>query len=569
MRNTFRVFLAACWLLVSVGAVHAEAPASEEPIVVRGATSLGDEVIPYKFYGDVRDLPLVSPWEFGDGFEINPRRSLGHLGEPWAPQVLDPLVEKQRAYTPRGGGPSITEVHNFEGIDGGNLFPPDPSGDIGKNYYITAINASTFSIYDKVTGNLVAGPTAMDSLGSGVCAAGRGDPIIVYDQFAERWIMSEFEFGNSGLCVYVSMTDDPVSGGWCEYQFVPSRFPDYFKIGIWTDAYTVSANYASAGQPPPVYALDRENMMSCGTARPLQEIAGPFLSGLGFQAFTPADIDGSTLPPAGTPSLHMRHRDTELGNQGPSLPTEDILELWELDVDWDTPANTTFTKLPDIITTEFDSNLCPPIGVFSCIPQPGTSNRLDPLLEVIMYRLTYRNFGAYESILGVLQTDVGDFADHSGERWFEVRRSGGGAWALHQEGTYSPDADHRFMGAITQDGSGNVLLAYTVSSGTTSPSVRYTGREAGDPMGVMTLPEQTLVAGTGNFFGSRWGDYSQMGIDPEDDCTFWFVVEHTEGTNNNTQRIGAVRFDSCGGPAIFLDSFEAGDLLAWSNVIVD
>jgi len=436
--------------------------------------------------------------------------------------------------------------------------------DVGSGHVIQIVNASNFIIYDKATGATLAGPTALDSLGTGACASGRGDPVVIYDALADRWVMSEFSSGLA-MCVYVSMTNDPVTGGWCSYLFGTST--DYPKYAVWPDAYYVTTN---EGNVPPVYAFDRENMLTCGTARPIQKLVAPGLPGLGFEAFTPGDLDGPTLPPAGSPAYFMRHRDTELGNQGPMNPTQDILELWQMQVDWTTPANTTLTQLPDILVSEFDSNLCPPIGVFSCIPQPGTTTRLDPLLEVIMNRLSYRNFGSHQMLLGVLQTDIGDFEDHSGERWFELRKTGAGPWSLFQEGTFSPDADHRFMGTVAMDGDGNILLGYALSSTTTNPSIAFTGRHAADPAGTMTEPEQVLIAGVGNSATSRYGDYSQMGIDPVDDCTFWFTVEYAEGVSNTTTGIGAVKFDGCTGLAaslIFSDGFESGNTSAWSNVI--
>ena len=539
---------------------------SSSRTMLRGAQSIGDEIVPHKFYGDLRDLPRAPVWEEGDTRLINPRRWHGEPKGEYTPAKLDPLVTQQRSQ--ERGQSFVTEIHNFEGVDNGATQPPDPTGEVGKNYYIHAVNSSTFAIYDKVTGAQVVAPTAMDSLGSGGCTSGAGDPIIVYDAMAERWLMSEFTFGND-MCVYISMTDDPVTGGWCNYELTAPTFPDYPKYAVWPNAYVVSTN-ESGGT---IYAFDRANMMNCDTARPFQRMVAPALPGLGFQAFTPADVEGATGPDAGVdePAYLLRQRDTELGNQGPNLPTSDLIEIWSFDVDWDNSQNTTLTQEPDISVAEFDSNLCPPISFFSCVPQPISNTDLDPLLEVIMYPVTYRKFSGYESIVGVFQTDIGDFEDHSGERWFELRRSSpNDDWALHQEGTYSPDEEHRFMATIAQDGDGNILMAYALSSENTSPSVRYTGRLSTDPTGVMTQPEITLIAGTGHDGGSsRYGDYSQMSVDPVDNCTFWFTVEYTEGNFDNSLRIGAVKFDSCvgggGGPEVFDDSFEGGDCSAWSS----
>ena len=551
--------LPACFCVLALSTFAAMPLAAEEDrVVIRGAEVVGDPVVPHIFYGDLRDLPVTPQWQAGDAFIVNPRRWYGPDTSFRTEAKLDPLVSRQREVPLRG--PATTVLHAFEGVDNG-ASPPDPTLDVGPNHVIQIVNASSFIIYDK-DANVLAGPTALDSLGSGACAAGNGDPIVLYDEQADRWLMGEFSSG-FGQCLYISMTSDPVSGGWCQYLHPPST--DYQKYGVWNDAYYGTTN---EGNSPPVYLFDRANMITCGTMRPVQKLIAPGLPGLGFEAFTPADLDGPTPPPAGSPGIVMRHRDTELGSQGPPDPTMDRLEIWQVEVDFDNAANTVFTQLPDIVVSEFDSNLCPPISFFSCIPQPGTTVRVDPLLEVIMFKLVYRNFTSHEMLLGVLQTDIGDFEDHSGERWFELRRTppGSGDWTLYQEGTYSPDSEHRFMGTIGMDGSGNILLAYALSSTTVNPSVAFTGRLADDPLGTMTEPEQVLIAGSGFSSSIRYGDYSQIGIDPADDCTFWLTVEYTEGASNNTTGVASVRFNSCGDPTlIFTDGFESGDLSRWSS----
>ncbi len=216
-------------------------------------------------------------------------------------------------------------------------------------------------------------------------------------------------------------------------------------------------------------------------------MTAPKLSGFGFQALIPSDLDGPG-PPAGSPNYFMRHVDTEVHAPG-GFPGNDFLEIWAFDDPFGAPS---FAKIADIPVTEFDSDLC---GLFSffCFPQPGTATTLDPLREVIMWRLQYRNFGTHETLVGNFVTDV-DGTDHGGIRWFELRKVGAGPWTLFQEGTYAPDADNRWMGAIAMDGAGNIALGYNVSSASTFPSLRYTGRLASDPLGTMPQGEMTLIA---------------------------------------------------------------------------
>ena len=399
-------------------------------------------------------------------------------------------------------------------------------------------------IYDKAepVPNVLA-TFAMDNLGSSYCDSGWGDPIVLYDRLADRWLLSEFSSSGSRLCVYISQTSDPVSGGWYNYAYAAPSFPDYPKYAVWptdTDggqgSYVVTANDGGPG----IYALNRGAMLS-GTEGSYQRLSIPRLPGFPFQAPTPADLDGPVPPASTAPAIIMRHRDTEV-HSGPSAPA-DLLEMWYFDVDWNTPSNTTLVQQPSIDVAEFDSTLCG-LASFHCFPQPGTSTTLDPLREVIMYRLQYMSHDDHESLAGNYVVDV-DGNNHGGVRWFELRREGAGSWTLHQEGTYAIDSDHRWMAASSMDQSSNIAVAYSVSSNTTHPSLRYTGRLASDPLGVMTQAETNIHAGTASNSSNRWGDYAAMNLDPVDDCTFWFTSLDNTSSNWRTQ-IASFAFDVCG-----------------------
>jgi hypothetical protein len=236
----------------------------------------------------------------------------------------------------------------------------------------------------------------------------------------------------------------------------------------------------------------------------------------------------------------MRHRDDEVHNLGANNPGQDFLEIWEFHVDFATPANSTFTGPTNIAMAEFDSDLCG-LVFFFCFPQPGTTVTLDPFREIVMRRLQYRNFGTHESLVGNFVTDVSG-TNHGGIRWFELRKVGA-TWSLFQEGTHAPDANHRWMGSIAMDGKGNIALAYSVSSTSVFPSIRYTGRLATDSPGTMTRGETTLIAGTGSqTVTTRWGDYSSMNVDPADDSTFWYTNEYVPAGGLWQTRVATFKF---------------------------
>ena len=512
-------------------------------------------VTAYHFDGNARDLPPPRRWKPGDPVREIPRRAYPHPSQQKddrraANQGVDPLlrlqqlasqVESTRAF----GAPD----RNFDGQGFSGVNPPDTVGDVGPNHYVQMINdgaGATVRIYDKaLPAPAVLANFTLDSMGSGVCANGFGDPVVTYDRFADRWLLAEFaSISATELCMYVSQTPDP-TGSYFAYVFTTQQFPDYPKYGVWpTDAnggqgsYIVTTNEASSG----VYAMDRAAMLT-GAAATFQRFSIPDLPGFPFNAVTPADLDGPNAPPVGTPAVIMRQRDTE-AHSGPVAPG-DVLEMWHFDVDWINSANTTFIQLTDLDVSEFESDLCG-LSAFACFPQPGTGTTLDPLREVVMNRLQYLNFSDHETLVGNFVTDV-DGTDHGGLRWFELRRVGGAAspWTLHQEGTYSPDADHRWMAASAMDQSGNIAIGYNVSSSSTFPSLRFTGRLADDPLGVMTQGEISIIAGSASNSSNRYGDYSAMNLDPEDDCTFWFTGEYNSSSSWST-RIASFRFEACG-----------------------
>ena len=498
----------------------------------------------------VIDLPRAPAWQPGEPIKEIPRR---HLRTDYVPTPaprgygMDQLAELQ-ARTPVVEDRTFSSSSlNFAGIGYQPLNPPDPVGAVGRNYYIQMVNGSTgslFAIYNKHDGSLVTGPTVLSSIvppSMSNCSSGAGDPIVLYDHLAGRWIMTEFTNAGTELCFYVSNSGDP-TGTWYRYKLTTPNFPDYPKYAVWPDAFFVSTNETGG---PAVYAVEREAIYNYSGAANIRFTTAP-LSGFNFQALTPADLDGDRTPLPNEPGIFMRHHDDEAHIPvGPPAPF-DYLDMWEFKVDWPNhPGGHTFTQIASIQTSEFDSALCG-LTSFSCFSQPSGGIGLDPLREVIMWRLQYRNFGIYETLVGNFVTDVNG-SDLGGVRWFELRRQGPGvgSWTLHQEGTYSPDATvDRWMGSIAMDGGGNILLGYNyVNSSSAYASLSFVGRLATSAPGVMTS-KSPIVSGAGVNASYRYGDYNALTIDPVDDCTFWFTGEYNPAAQWGT-RISTFRFFQC------------------------
>ena len=531
---------------------------------------VGSEVTPYHYGGSLKDLPIAEGWQVGDPIKEIPRKNFNATD----PQNVDyrmskdPLAELQKLTAPNANRAFDTPIINIDGQGYTGVNPPDTTGAIGKNYYIQSINGgggSLVTVYDKLTGALEAGPFSMESLApSGPCTSGSGDPIILYDETAERWFMQEFVTGANALCFYISSTDDPINGGWNFYQFTGATFPDYPHFGVWSDAYYGTANE----NPATVYAFDRTNMLAGATARAAQAIVLGDLPGYGFQTATPADWDGGDsfeAPPLGAPGIIMRHIDEEAHSNFPNNASTDLLEIWEFVVDFDNENNSSFTKIDDVVITDFNSYLLN-YSVFASIPQPGSSSRLDPIREVILNRLQYRNFGTHEVILGVLPTNLDPATTGStvigSLRWFELRRTTGVGtpWTLFQEGTYHPNdntTENRLVGSVSMDKAGNIALAYSKTNtdvnNPLSASIAYTGRLDGDASDVMTQSEVLVKVGSGANTSGRFGDYASMDVDPVDECTFWFTGQYHAGANWGTS-ISSFLFEGCDGPGFKLSS---------------
>ncbi len=475
----------------------------------------------------LRELPLVSPqprdrnWEENEIENESFDRELIKMNP--LPEGPDPVWQKTHGQRITNG-PFV----NFEGVGNRNgVYPPDTDGDVGPDHYFQMINLS-FEIFDK-EGNSLYGPADNRTLWSGFIGpwttTNDGDPIVIYDELADRWVASQFAIntpnGTYWELIAVSATGDPL-GEWYRYAFEYPVFNDYPKMGVWPDGYYFSFNMFGEYRRVAVSAHERSKMLvGDSTAR---MILFDFPQNSLPWSFLPADFDGPQ-PPEGTPNYFVYASDDAF------YPTDDQLNLWAFTTDWDNPDSSTFEEIGTLPVEPFDSRLCDaPRG--RCVHQPDNSPRLESLSDRLMFRLQYRNFGSYQVMLTNHTVDVDGFG-HAGIRWYELRNlNDGNGWIIYQQGTYAPDDDHRWMGSIAMDGRGYIALGFSVSSEETYPSIRYTGRSPNDPLGQMTFYEEEIMEGAGSQTGdaSRWGDYSMLSIDPSTDTAFWFTTEYMPST---------------------------------------
>ena len=454
--------------------------------------------------------------------------------------VLDGALQR-----PAGGAAPVTAGPGIDGIGVGlagyspRYAPPDTTGAVGATQYVQWVNAD-IAVFDKATGALAAGfPKTGNSLFAGFggpCEANNdGDPIVQYDKAANRWVLSQFSVTNGATagywqCVAVSASSD-ATGTYYRYAFPYAQFNDYPKMGVWPDGYYTTFNmFTSSFQGAKLCAYDRASMLVGNAATQQCFQLSPSYGGV-----LPADLDGSTAPPTGAPNYMVAKLSTSLA-------------FWKFHVDWFNPANTTISAPIQIPVAAFNA-AC---SGGTCIPQAGTSQKLDSLADRLMFRLAYRNIGGFERMVVNHSVQVNSTnkrnSGNATVRWYEIRDMAGTNPSMFQQGTYIPDTKFRWMGSVAMDKQGNMALGYSVSSSSTNPGLAYATRLASDALCTLGA-ETTIIAGTGSQLPnlSRWGDYTQMSIDPVDDCTFWYTGQYlrANGTFNWSTRIASFKLQGC------------------------
>jgi Abnormal spindle-like microcephaly-assoc'd, ASPM-SPD-2-Hydin len=451
-----------------------------------------------------------------------------HSG-PWQ---IDPAL--QMGVLPQVGA---TQGVSFDAISTTGWIPPDNNLAVGPNNIGAIVNTS-FAVYSK-NGTLLSGPTNLPTLFAaigGLCTQYVVDPIVLYDRPADRWVVAGIGLdyvSSYGECVAVSTTNDPTGSYSLYFYSFGSTLNDYDKLSTWAtstnSAYLVTYNL-NGGQAE-LCGFDRAQMLA-GNSKAAQLCQ---LAPSSESSYLPSDMDGPTTPADGTPGLFLTWQNNNPGQ----------LYLRKLTLNFAT-AKATLSS-PTTINVANDNLACGS-GFATCVPQPGTSQQLDTLGDRLMYRFAIRHFSDHDR--AVVSHAVAN-GSQVAVRWYELYDPAGTV-TLSQQGTFAPDTSYRWMSSIAEDQSGDIGLGYSVSSAKVHPAVRFTGRVPADPLGSMET-EASIIEGAGSqtsgSSANRWGDYTAMQVDPNDDCTFWYVDEYEQasGYKNWTTRIASFVFPGCGG----------------------
>jgi hypothetical protein len=439
--------------------------------------------------------------------------------------------------TTQGSKTALPLLDHFDGI-AGNGDPSDLSLAVGPNHIVQVVNWQ-MAVYTKKgamysTTGMSLGTKSSNAIFAGFggrCeggnAADHGDTVVRYDQLAGRWVFIQPVFASPyAMCYAVSAGPDPL-GSYSRYEFARAEFPDYPRLGVWPDGYYIGTSAGDDVVQKRICVADRAKMLMGQPAT--EQCVGK--SGVNF--FNPADLDGMTAPPAGAPNIVMALGGTQLQN----MLEDDGVYAYKLHVDWATPSSTSLTG-PTKITVARYHYLCDG-QLTNCVPQMGSSTKLDAQGDKLMQRLAYRNFGDHQSL--VITHSINGPSAGGGLRWYEFRLDASGTPFLYQQSTFAPDTGYRWLGSAAMDGRGNIGIGYSFGASTSYQGQRFAAHAAADPLGTLGARESVLIDSTAaKGGGNRYEDFATTVVDPSDDATFWYMGDYYKSASRSVH-IGSFR----------------------------
>jgi hypothetical protein len=482
--------------------------------------------------------------------------------------LAPPATARPAQLAPATGRPSVSApaaIRSFDGlhfagtcggVNCGAGYPADPVGDVGPNNYVEAVNSS-IGIFDK--SGTQQGAITFDQLwqplpGTPCHGSNQGDPTVVYDPLADRWIVADMGFTFSGgqpagpfyECIAVSMASTPVASysNWYHYAFETSAtlLGDYPKMAIWPDGLYLTVNeftepaqsYSGVG----VFAFNRADLEA---GNPLRTASATTLPTSVFSVL-PAAFRG-TQPPGGSPEYLVSESETYYA-----------YEVRTAAVNWNASPSPTLTLSGATIVGQQPYASPPPNT--DIVPQKGSAALVDSIGDRLMMQAQYEILGGSESLWvdHAVQTSS---SSPTGIQWAQIGVAGGTVNSTRlqeQIFTNGNDGIWRWVPSLAVDSAGDLAVGYSTSSANTYPGMAYAGRLATDPSGQLGQGEMVLQTGGGpqqQYGGTaRWGDYSAMALDPTDGCTFWYVNQYypdltTSGSGDWHTRISSFQFPAC------------------------
>ncbi len=437
-------------------------------------------------------------------------------------------------------------VSGFEGVsqyDGAsfarNFIPPDTNGAVGKTQFMEVTNGA-YAVFDKATGvrtSLVSDVAFWAAAGQ---TGANGDSRVMYNADAQRWIAMSFGANAKDLQIAISDTSNAL-GGWKS-----TKFQGYAGFG-----FGATADY-------PTLALDK-NAVYIGTNNFAPIVSGgansfrgttldiiPINSLFNVGAPTTVGMKQFETPFNGTTQIEDRGFALQGANSRSSGGTGTVLaaSLFEFDnlgfkVNGLTSSDATAATLG---ATTFSG--------MAAFTSPGKARQ--PSVAI----------AANRRVIDTLDERISSSVYESGGRIYSVQTVNSGSdfarvrytvldsttMAIVDQGDIGTGDFDYYQGSIAVNSQGRMVISYNRSgldavNGKISIMARAYATDATGhlyALGDEALIKESLTDDyhNGSLFGSaaagrqRWGDYSQVTIDPENEDRFWLIGEFAREYNN-------------------------------------
>ena len=481
-----------------------------------------------------------------DGGSVESSSSAITIGGPPPTPLVPPFVSTFDS----------TDFDDNPPLNSGSIFiPPDPIGAVGPSHVANVVN-TTIRFHTK------GGTTTFHSgLASFFASLGpltpTFDPKIIYDQFAQRFVVVTLErtdvllgdaADTSRILVAVSDDSDP-NGTWHMASINSATMIG--GVDHWADY--------------PGFAVDEEAVYITNNMFSFFSSGGSFggvrlwvidkFAGAGGGFYGGGTTMVSTFDPYAGGGIAVTTQPAHVFGTAPSAPTNvgtwlvsysgltgggsEFLQFVRID-DPVGPGATTFTQQFLNI-----GNIETLVAALPEAPQSGTAETVATNDRRALHAV-WRDDNSLWTV-ATIDPFAGPDAGESTAHWWQLDTTTLASVTLVQQGDVSGDdlsSDaHTFFPSIAVNSANDVAIGYSISSPTIFPSSAYTTRSTGDPAGT-TMGTTLLRTGLASYIRTfdsppcstppalnRWGDYSGVALDPVDQC-FWVYNEHaiTQGT---------------------------------------
>lgn len=418
--------------------------------------------------------------------------------------------------------------------------PPDCMGAIGPTQFLVCVNGR-IKVFDR-SGTVGSLNTGTDVFFASVRSAGTSDPRVRFDRFSSRWFIIMIDVATTNRVLLAVSSGATITGtsSFTFYEFrhdsvgtMPNTdtggFADYPTLGIDVNALYVGVNVFNAAGTAVIgttaFVIRKSSVLSGGpiVVTAFRQIGAA--SGTGGGPWTPQGVDNDD--PAATVGYFIG-----VDNQYYSL-----LDVRRVSNPGGTPT-LSGNDTVNVPTTYYPINV-PHLGMTA-------SRYLDALDDRLFVAQIHKNRISGSSTLwtahNVRVTSTGvasSGGNRDASRWYEITNLSTKA-ILNQAGTLFDTASgnprYFWIPSCTMSGQGHVALAASAAGAAEHAEIVISGRLSGDALGTLQAPTTAQLSSTAYNLQStnpqRWGDFTLVSVDPNDNMTMWTVQQYCNASNS-------------------------------------